>query len=819
MRVPLSWLRDFVDVDASAEELAEIITLGITEVEEIERPSAGVRGVVVAEVQHVERIEGSDKLHHVRAFDGTETLDVVCGASNYEVGDRVAWAKPGSVLPGPTPDQPFEIGRRKIFGVQSNGMLASVRELGVGEDHRGIWVLDRDAPLGADVSEWLDLDDPVLVLEVTPDRGYALSLHGLARDLAALTGARLRVPDLDEVAAADPPPAGDPTQAVPVTIADPDRCRRFDARVVRGVKVGPSPAWLQRRLSAAGMRPVSNLVDATNAVMLETGNPTHAYDLALLAGPAIEVRTARPGERLRTLDGVDRELDPDDLLICDAERPIGLAGVMGGEDTEINDATTDVLLETASFSARTVLRTARRHGLRSESARRFERQVPPETVAVAAARGEELLLATAGGEVVARVDEHPTRTERPTIRLRTARANAHLGLDLDDAEQARLLDSIGCRTTPAEDGLDVRPPAYRPDLQIEADLHEELARLHGYDRVPVRVPSTGQVGRRSPEHAARNVLRRALAGGGWTEVMPFPFIADADVEALGLADDDRRRQTVALVNPLSKEEAVLRTSLLPGLLRIVRHNANRQVPDVAIFEIGTAYLPPTPEQPGADGGPDGVELPAEVAVLGFAASGAFERARHDRAARPVDVYDLLGAADLVTRSTGRGPLEVTPTSELPFHPGRAARLRLDGEDVGVVGELHPRVVAAFGVPPRTHAGELRVDPLVAGGVLPRTARVPSPLPGLRFDVAVVVPADVPAAAVEAAVRAGAGAGLVECRLFDVFSGAQLGEGRRSLAYTLRIDDPERQLTDADEAAAIEAIERSVAERVGGTLRR
>ncbi len=823
MRVPLSWLRDFVDVDASAEELAEIITLGITEVEEIERPSAGVRGVVVAEVQHVERIEGSDKLHHVRAFDGTETLDVVCGASNYEVGDRVAWAKPGSVLPGPTPDQPFEIGRRKIFGVQSNGMLASVRELGVGEDHRGIWVLDRDAPLGADVSEWLDLDDPVLVLEVTPDRGYALSLHGLARDLAALTGARLRVPDLDEVAAADPPPAGDPTQAVPVTIADPDRCRRFDARVVRGVKVGPSPAWLQRRLSAAGMRPVSNLVDATNAVMLETGNPTHAYDLALLAGPAIEVRTARPGERLRTLDGVDRELDPDDLLICDAERPIGLAGVMGGEDTEINDATTDVLLETASFSARTVLRTARRHGLRSESARRFERQVPPETVAVAAARGEELLLATAGGEVVARVDEHPTRTERPTIRLRTARANAHLGLDLDDAEQARLLDSIGCRTTPAEDGLDVRPPAYRPDLQIEADLHEELARLHGYDRVPVRVPSTGQVGRRSPEHAARNVLRRALAGGGWTEVMPFPFIADADVEALGLADDDRRRQTVALVNPLSKEEAVMRTTLLPGLLRVVRHNANRQVPDVALFEVGNVFLAPTPDDPGADPGPtpDGVELalPAEPLHLGLAAAGAFEGTRHDRPARPADIYDLLGAIELVRSALGAGELTVTATSEAPFHPGRAARIAIDGIDLGAVGELHPRVVKAFELPERTLAGELRLAPLLEGGVRYRTALVPPSFPGIRVDVAVVARADVPAAEVEAAIREGAGERLHGLRLFDVYTGPQVGEGNRSLAYALELWDLSRQLTDADAGEIIDAVERAVGERFGGRLRR
>lgn len=808
MRVLMSWLSELVSPLPPAEELAEVLTMGGLEVEAIERPSGGTRGVVVAEVRSVERIPGSDKLSLVEAYDGSETLEVVCGASNFAVGDKVAWAKPGAVLPSGQ-----RLDRKKLFGVVSNGMLASQRELGVGDEHRGIWVLESDAPLGADVASWLQLDDVVLDIDVTPDRGYGLSMIGVARDVAALTGAELHLPQ------AVPADAAGSDDVVPVAIADPDRCLRFDARTIRGVRVGPSPAWLQRRLSAAGMRPVSNIVDATNYAMLETGNPIHAYDLALLAGPRIEVRCARPGETLVTLDGVERVLDPDDLLICDADGPVGLAGVMGGESTEINDDTTDVLLEVANFSARTVLRSARRHGLRTEGAIRWEKTVPPETAPLAATRCAELITAHAGGRVTGGADTYPSPPTRPVIRLRPPRANAHLGLDLDADAQAALLRRIDCEVSADGDDLAVTPPAYRPDLQQEADLYEEIARLHGYDRVPESVPATGQVGRRLPEHQARLVVRRALAGAGWTEVMPYPFIADADLETLGLAADDPRRRTLALVNPLSKEEAVLRTTLLPGLLRIVRHNANRQVPDVAIFEIGTVYLPPTPEQPGADGGPEGVKLPAEVAVLGFAASGAFEQARHDRPARQVDLYDLLGAADLVVRSTGRGPLQASPTTEAPFHPGRAARLRLDGEDVGVVGELHPRVAAAFGVPPRTYAGELRLDPLVAGGVLPRRARVPSPLPGLRFDVAVVVADDVPAAEVEAAVRAGAGEGLVECRLFDVFTGPQLGEGRRSLAYTLRIDDPERQLTDADEAAAIEAIERSVAERVGGSLRR
>jgi phenylalanyl-tRNA synthetase beta chain len=820
VRVPLSWLRDFVDLPQTPEELADLITVGITEVDAIERPSAGVRGVVVAEVREVERIEGSDKLHHVRAFDGSETLDVVCGASNYAAGDRVAWAKPGAVLPGPG-GAPFEIGAKKLFGVMSNGMLASARELGVGEDHRGIWVLDDDAPLGAEVDRYLDLDDAVLVLEVTPDRGYALSLHGLARDLAALTGADLRVPDLETAGIFAPPQFADAADEVPVTIADPDRCARFDARVLRGVTVRPSPAKLQRRLAAAGMRPVNNLVDATNAVMLETGNPIHAYDLNLLAGPAIEVRTARAGERLRTLDGVDRTLDPDDLAICDADGPVALAGVMGGESTEISDATTDVLLEVASFSARTVLRTSRRHNLRTEGAKRWERQVPPETAPVAAARCAALMTELAGGRVVGGADHHPAPREREVIRLRPERARAHLGIDLDADAQTALLQAIGCATATDGAAVAVTPPAYRPDLLLEVDLYEEIVRLHGYDRVPERVPSTGQVGGRAPAHTARVAVRRTLAGGGWTEVMPFPFIADADLDALGFAADDRRRRTVALVNPLSKEEAVMRTTLLPGLLKVVRHNANRQVGSTAVFEVGQVFLEPTDDEPGAAAGPgeERLHLPHEPLVLGLAASGAFGPPRHDQGARPADLYDLLGAVELVRRAVGAGDFEIAPADALPFHPGRAARISLDGVELGVVGELHPRIAAAFEVPPRTLAGELRLDPLVHAGVRFREAHVPSAIPALAFDVAVIVPASTPAAAVEALVRSVEGERLRTLRLFDVFTGPQVGEGNRSLAYALELVDAERQLTDADAAEAIDAIEAAVGERLGGRLRR
>jgi phenylalanyl-tRNA synthetase beta chain len=354
---------------------------------------------------------------------------------------------------------------------------------------------------------------------------------------------------------------------------------------------------------------------------------------------------------------------------------------------------------------------------------------------------------------------------------------------------------------------------------LEADLYEELARLEGYDKVPETVPATGTVGGRLPEHSARQALRRVLSGAGWSEVLTFPFLGQDDVQALGLPPDDRRRRPIALVNPLSKEESVLRTSLLPGLARVLRHNVNRQTHDVAVFEIGRVFLPPTPEDPGSDAGPEGGVLPAEPIALGLLACGAFGQGRWDSPARPVDVADLMGAIDAARRAVGRGPLVVTPTDERPFHPGRAARLTIEGTDVGVAGELHPRVVSALDLPPRTLAAELRLDFLLAEGIRSPQPITPSSLPSLRLDVAVLVAAEVSAGQVEEAVRAGAGQHLTTCTLFDVFQGDQIGTGLKNLAYHLRLDDPDHQLTDADAHTVIESIAAAVSERLGGTLRR
>lgn len=806
MRIPVSWLYSYIDLSLTPEELADVLTIGGLEVDGVDRPTAGSRGLKVVEILAFEPVPKSDKLSLVTASDGDREWAIVCGAKNFSIGDRVPAALPGAVLPGG-----FEIGAKTLMGVTSNGMLASARELGVGEDHAGIWLLGEDAPVGADVTEWLDLEEAVLEIDLTPDRGYGASIWGLARDLHAITGAALRLPEMPGN------PGGDPR--VPVTLAEGTGVRRWDGRGIEGVTVRPSPPEVQKRLVLAGMRPINNVVDATNYAMLETGHPVHAYDRALLAGPALTVRNAEPGESLTTLDGVDRTLDAEDVVIVDADGPVGLAGVMGGEATEIREATTDLYVECAVWDPVRVLRTGRRHHLHTEARSRYERTVATETLPGGASRVAELVTAWAGGTVVGGVDLQPIPDVAPQIRLRPARVRSLLGIEVSADEQAALLVRLGATVTGTGEGeRTVTPPAYRPDLRIEADLTEEVARLYGYANFVPTVPSTGQSGRRSPEDEAARAVRRALAGAGWTEALLYPFIADDDLAGLGLPAEDPRRRTIKLVNPLSKEESVLRTTLLPGLLGTVRRNVNRQNTDLALFETGHVFVPPSEDTPAADGGPSGVELPGEPDHLALVACGAFETARHDRAARPVDFHDVLGAVELVRQTLVAGPLRVERTDEMPFHPGRAAVVSFGDTRVGVVGELHPRVCQAFEVPARTVAAELRLDVMVAGGANLPTATVPSPLPGLRFDVAVLVDDDVDHATVRQVIVEAAGERLSSCTLFDVFTGEQLGEGRKSLAFSLLLDDPDTQLTDTEEAAAIERIATAV-ESIGGHLRR
>ena len=802
MRVPVSWLRSFVPgLTASADELAAALVRAGLEVEQVTRVGHDVSGVVVGQVLDVEELTGFKKpirYCHVELPGGAR--EVVCGATNFAPGDRVPFAVPGAVLPGD-----FRIATRTTYGHVSDGMICSAAELGLADDSDGILVLPADAPLGADVVELLGLRDEVLDIAVTPDRGYCLSVRGVAREAATAFG--LELVDPGRVPAPEPTPDG-PV----VCLDDSDGCDRYVARVVRGLDpAAPSPVWLQRRLALAGMRPISLAVDVTNHVMLELGQPLHAFDLDELSGDVV-VRRAAPGERLRTLDGQDRALDSEDLLITDDRGPIALAGVMGGGPTEVTAATTSLLLESAHFAPRSIARTARRHRLPSEASRRYERGVDP-ALGPAAAEAAVRLLVELGGATAGPVTDVDLRAPLPVLHLPVGEPERLAGRPYAPDVVRRRLEDVGCTVSSlSSDVLEVVPPSWRPDLTGSADLVEEVVRLEGYETVPVVLPAAPAGRGLTPEQRLRRTASRALAAAGLVEVVLPPFVSDETLETLGVAATAPR-----LRNPLSAEESLLRPTLLPGLLQAVARNVSRGLPDVAVFETGHVFVgtgrsapapgvqgPPTPEQRAALD----AALPEQPRHLGLALAGA--PASWDAAvATVVDVGRALGL-----------PLEPRRAEAAAYHPGRTAELLLDGRRVGLAGELHPRVVTRLGLPPRTCAAEADLDVLVAAAAARGLQPAPrvSHFPPASVDVALVVDEDVAAAEVERALREGAGELLEGLRLFDVFRGPQIGAGRRSLAYALRLRAPDRTLTDVEVLGARDAAVAEAGRRVGAVLR-
>ncbi|GJF27500.1 phenylalanine--tRNA ligase beta subunit [Kitasatospora sp. NE20-6] len=835
MRVPLSWLREYVDLPAGEtgrDVAARLVRAGL-EVETVEQIGADLKGpLVVGQVLSVEVLSGFKKpIRHcfvdVGDANGTgEPQEIVCGATNFQVGDKVVVVLPGAVLPGP-----FPIAARETYGHTSAGMICSARELGMGDDHHGILVLPSHHEVGTDAIELLQLVDEVLDIAVTPDRGYCLSLRGVAREAAAAYGLPLADPALLDV-----PPAN--AYGYPVKVSDPAGCDRFVARTVTGVDpAAPSPFWLQRRLQKAGIRPISLTVDITNYVMLEVGQPLHAYDRSRLDGP-IHVRRAEEGEILTTLDGVKRKLVAEDLLICDNSGPIGLAGVMGGATTEILDpvvdpetgevtGSTEIVVEAAHFDPVGVARTAKRHKLPSEASKRFERGVDPEAARAAAQRAVDLLVLIAGGTAEAGVTDiaapHPVRTISISADLPDRVAGTGYGRET----VTRRLQEVGCSVSGA-DVLEVTPPSWRPDLTDPYDLAEEVIRLEGYDNVPARMPNV------PPGRGLTDVQRFhrragvALAAAGFVEINAYPFVGDAAFDALGLEKDDERRRTVKLVNPLNDEEPALRTTLLPGLLGALRRNIGRGNTDLALFETGTVFLPKdelkvAPRLP-VDRRPSEAELARLDAALPdqprrVAVALAGERVPSGWWGKGASASwaDAVEAARTVAAAANL-ELTVRQGQRAPWHPGRCAELVVDGRVVGHAGELHPRVVKAMHLPERTAAMEIDLDVLLADGARTVSGPAVSAYPVATQDVALIVDSAVPAAEVEAALRDGAGELLEAVRLFDVFTGEQAGAGKKSLAYTLRFRATDRTLT-ADEASAARASAVAVAAaRTGAVLR-
>jgi phenylalanyl-tRNA synthetase beta chain len=792
MRVPLSWIRDFTPLDAPVEEITAALNRVGLEVEGIDEPGREITGVRVARVLEVLAHPDADRLRLVDVDLGDRTTRVVCGAPNVHDGMLAPFAPAGATLPGGV-----TLERRKIRGQVSDGMLCSPRELGLGDDHDGILDLDPDTIPGTDVRELLGLDDVVLDLSITPNRPDAMSIVGVARELAAAFGLPLNVPT--------PEAPNDPEAARPITVTveHADRCPRYLARVA-AITLGDSPAWVQQRLVKAGMRPISNVVDVTNYVLLERNQPLHAFDLDRLAGPGIVVRLAEPGEHLTTLDGLDRTLDPEDLLICDAERvPQAIAGIMGGGSSEVSTETTAILLESAYFERMGIARSSKRLKLRSESSARFERGTDPDSVATGAERAMELLTAVAAAHVAPdAVDQYPHPVVRPHITLRTTRVNAILGTELRDTDVLDALRPLEVDVTGERDDIVAIPPTFRPDLEREIDLIEEVARRVGFDRIGRTVTRPrDQVGGLTAAQTERRHVADALVGIGATEVTTIPLVAPALLATFGIAD------TVALANPLRADESALRASLLPGLLTTAAANTARGHPDLALFEVGTVFFPPDTDQ----------LLPVERLDVGAVLTGTLER-RPLEADRSVDPYDAVDLVRVVADTLELDGWHLEAATIPGYHPGRAARIRAGGVVLGAVGELHRDVLAAVGLAAPVVGFEADLEALRAAPRRDRTFRPLSPYPPSTIDLAFVVDDTVPAAALAATLRDATEGLAEEVRVFDEFRSPTLGPAKRSLGFALRFRAPDRTLTDADVATLRRRCIDAATTAYGATLR-
>ena len=762
MRFPLSWLRDFAPLTGHPADLAAALSgLGLV-VEGVQAFGEGLGDVIVARVLATRPHPNADKVQvvDVDAGDGAD-LQIVCGAFNFTAGDLVPLAPVGARLPGG-----MQIGRRNVRGQWSNGMLCSGSELALSTDGDGIMILDPELSPGMPLTEALGIAaDVVFDLDVTPNRPDALSVAGVARDLAAHLGVPFSIPE------APTPTIGNHDGVVTVVVESPDLCPQFNSTVLSGVTIGPSPQWMAQRLTLAGMRPINNVVDVSNYVMLELGQPNHPYDLDLLRGGGLLVRRARDGETLVTLDHVERTLGPDDCLICDAEGTgVGIAGIMGGASSEISATTTTVALEAAWFDPVAVATTSKRLGLRTEASVRFERGVDSDGVNRAVARFCQLAAEVAGASVAGESVDVRGDLPRPgRVVLRTTRVNAILGTELSPGDVSTYLQPIGFRCTPTGDGdFRVDIPSWRPDCDREIDVIEEVARHHGYTRIARTLPAITQVGGLTPYQRDRRRVREVLVGAGLSEAWASSFLAHEDLARAGLPPD-----AVEVENPLGAEESILRPSLLPGLLRAVAANAGRQRSDIGLFEIGHVFLAP----------PSGEQLPNEPEHLAVALGGG-------------DAQDAVRTWNLLTDGIRLVDVALEPASLPGLHPSRSARVLAGGRRVGTIGEVDAQVLFAHGIEGRLGWFEVDLGALLASPRHPSIYRPVSRFPSADIDLAFVVEETVPAADVERTLCRAAGDVLERIELFDVFRGPSL-EGERSLAWRLRFSALDHTLSEEE----------------------
>jgi len=819
MKVPYGWLTSYCDPGLSPTDAADALAMHSIELERISHVGApSPEGFVVGRVVSAESHPNADRLSVCEVETGDGTRTIVCGAPNVAAGQAVPVALPGAVMPGGR-----ELGRAKLRGVVSDGMILSEAELQIGEDADGIVVLAEDGgpAAGTPLAEVLPVSEPVLELEPTSNRVDCFGVYGVARELHAVTGAELAPPPWAEDA--EPTGEGTADDLASVTVEVPELCPRFTARAFTDVTIGPSPVWLKARLIGAGMRPINNVVDITNYVMLLTAQPLHAFDLDRVPGGELIIRTARDGETMTTLDDVERRFDSDAVLVCDRERPTGVAGIMGGQVSEVSDSTTRLLLEVANWNGVNILRTSRRLGLRSDASNRFEKQLHPELTMWAQHVASRLFVELCGAKLVpGTIDEAAEIPERHRVGLRHGRAKAVLGMPIEPSQSEAYLERLEFEVERDGDDLTAVVPFHRHyDVTREADLVEEVGRIHGYaENLPATLPGTsGRAGRLTVEQRLRRRAEDVMRDLGFAGVVTLSLVEPSQPARLGIADGDIRAEPIRVSNPLSGDHSTLRTTLAGSLLDAARYNRAHGADRIALFESGRAYLREGAPGAGPLGGRFAGDQPApahEPTRIACLASGPVTSADWRHEAETADFFAVKGVLEALLAQLGcEGGVQAGTESFL--HPGRSARVIVGGADVGWVGEIHPAVCRRWDLDGA--AGfEIDLGPLVEAS--PRGYEQYEDViayPPVEQDVAVVVADDVDAAAVRAAVVAGGGELLRSAELFDLYTGDQVGEGRKSVALRLSFQAPDRTLTDEEVAERRRAIGEAIAD-IGGSLR-
>lgn len=793
MKVSLAWLSEFVDLPTTeVSELAYAFDMLGHTVEGVETLEADWSDVYVGEVLKVVAHPDADKVRVCQVDSGTGPTQIICGAWNFEAGATVAVARPGAVLPGA-----FEIGQRTIRGVESNGMICSEKELGLGDDHAGILVLDGEPEIGSPFAEFVELPDVVFDLEITTNRPDALSIMGIARDLGAWFEVATSIPPVELATVSG-------KTNISVEIADPSGCRRFTAREIRSVTVGKSPLWIRHRLHKIGTRSVSNVVDVTNYVMFELGHPLHAFDADTIVGDRLVVKRAQEGETLETLDHVTRELSPDDLIIYDGAGPTSMSGTMGGARSEVSDSTSRIIMEAASWDPPTIMHMWRRHDLRSEAATRFERGVDPELADIANQRASAMVQQIAGGEVLdGAVDEIAVDFAPWVVELELTEVTRLLGEDFDVDRVEAILQRLGLEVSGA-DPMRVTVPTFRPDLTRPADLVEEVARVHGYDKFEATLP-TGPAGGLSPQQTRQRRLNEALIGAGLSQAINLPFVSVDDLQSLGMVIEGSDLLTVK--NPLRDEESKLRPTILPGLLNDLRYNQSHGNATVALFEHGKVFW--------SDPDPDDPRLPLQYDRLAWAVVGEVGLRGLEASETSADGSVSLAIWRHIAAALGVDA-SVSPSSHPALHPGRTAKIELDGFVIGHVGELAPSTARAFDIDGRVAVAELDLEPLLEP-TPPRLFETPSPYPHVDFDLSFLVSEDVAAAKI-LTVTTSAADGLVEdAHVFDEFRGEGVGDGNKALAIRYRLRAVDRTL-EQKEIGTVRKAMIDAAGEIGARLR-